>query len=122
MVSSTMKKLLVNVTNDLIKQVLRYIYLASGHIVNEQEEQGEEVNLQRNKIHLLSMETVQFSILVSMAEWSKAPDSSSGLRKGAWVRTPLLTIYQSDGTGFYQSAHTSSNDDWQNAHFLLSIQ
>ena len=29
--------------------------------------------------------------LVSMAEWSKAPDSSSGLRKGAWVRTPLLT-------------------------------
>ncbi len=27
-----------------------------------------------------------------MAEWSKAPDSSSGLRKGAWVRTPLLTI------------------------------
>ncbi len=28
---------------------------------------------------------------VSMAEWSKAPDSSSGLRKGAWVRTPLLT-------------------------------
>ncbi len=26
-----------------------------------------------------------------MAEWSKAPDSSSGLRKGAWVRTPLLT-------------------------------
>nr|PNR30523.1 hypothetical protein PHYPA_026839 [Physcomitrium patens]PNR30524.1 hypothetical protein PHYPA_026840 [Physcomitrium patens] len=30
-----------------------------------------------------------------MAEWSKAPDSSSGLRKGAWVRTPLLT------KGFY---------------------
>ncbi len=31
------------------------------------------------------------SSVVSMAEWSKAPDSSSGLRKGAWVRTPLLT-------------------------------
>ncbi|RAL44994.1 hypothetical protein DM860_003753 [Cuscuta australis] len=27
-----------------------------------------------------------------MAEWSKAPDSSSGLRKRAWVRTPLLTF------------------------------
>nr|PNR33852.1 hypothetical protein PHYPA_023668 [Physcomitrium patens]PNR33853.1 hypothetical protein PHYPA_023669 [Physcomitrium patens] len=29
-----------------------------------------------------------------MAEWSKAPDSSSGLRKGAWVRTPLLTSFR----------------------------
>ncbi|ESW13562.1 hypothetical protein PHAVU_008G206814 [Phaseolus vulgaris] len=27
-----------------------------------------------------------------MAEWSKAPDSSSGLRKRAWVQIPLLTI------------------------------
>ena len=27
-----------------------------------------------------------------MAEWSKAPDSSSGLRKRAWVQTPLLTL------------------------------
>ncbi|KAM7229553.1 hypothetical protein CapIbe_019669, partial [Capra ibex] len=26
-----------------------------------------------------------------MAEWSKAPDSSSGLRLEAWVRIPLLT-------------------------------
>ncbi|KAJ0054644.1 hypothetical protein Pint_00508 [Pistacia integerrima] len=26
-----------------------------------------------------------------MAEWSKAPDSSSGLRKRAWVQIPLLT-------------------------------
>ncbi|KAM7229494.1 hypothetical protein CapIbe_006848, partial [Capra ibex] len=26
-----------------------------------------------------------------MAEWSKAPDSSSGLRMEAWVRIPLLT-------------------------------
>ncbi|KAF8054029.1 hypothetical protein N665_1355s0012 [Sinapis alba] len=26
-----------------------------------------------------------------MAEWSKAPDSSSGPRKRAWVQTPLLT-------------------------------
>jgi hypothetical protein len=25
--------------------------------------------------------------------WSKAPDSISGLRKGAWVRTPLLTKF-----------------------------
>ncbi|CAN1189552.1 hypothetical protein LINPERPRIM_LOCUS24548 [Linum perenne] len=27
-----------------------------------------------------------------MAEWSKAPDSSSGLRKKAWVQIPLLTF------------------------------
>ncbi|RAL44993.1 hypothetical protein DM860_003752 [Cuscuta australis] len=27
-----------------------------------------------------------------MAEWSKAPDSSFGLRKRAWVQTPLLTF------------------------------
>ena len=27
-----------------------------------------------------------------MAEWSKAPDSSSGGRKSAWVRTPLRVI------------------------------
>ena len=27
-----------------------------------------------------------------MAEWSKAPDSSSGGRKSAWVRTPLLAL------------------------------
>ncbi|KAL0741625.1 hypothetical protein Bca4012_083138 [Brassica carinata] len=30
-----------------------------------------------------------------MAEWSKAPDSSSGPRKRAWVQTPLLTIRSS---------------------------
>ncbi|KAK7372672.1 hypothetical protein VNO80_06059 [Phaseolus coccineus] len=30
--------------------------------------------------------------MVLMAEWSKAPDSSSGLRKRAWVQIPLLTI------------------------------
>ncbi|CAI0444680.1 unnamed protein product [Linum tenue] len=29
-----------------------------------------------------------------MAEWSKAPDSSSGLRERAWVQIPLLTIFQ----------------------------
>ena len=28
---------------------------------------------------------------VSLAEWSKAPDLSSGSREGAWVRTPQLT-------------------------------
>ncbi|CAN0841345.1 hypothetical protein LINGRAHAP2_LOCUS3238 [Linum grandiflorum] len=27
-----------------------------------------------------------------MAEWSKAPDSSSGLRERAWVQIPLLTF------------------------------
>ncbi|KAL7165471.1 hypothetical protein ACSBR2_041204 [Camellia fascicularis] len=27
-----------------------------------------------------------------MAEWSKAPDSSSGLREKAWVQIPLLTF------------------------------
>ncbi|CAI0435650.1 unnamed protein product [Linum tenue] len=28
-----------------------------------------------------------------MAEWSKAPDSSSGLRERAWVQIPLLTNF-----------------------------
>ncbi|ONI32375.1 hypothetical protein PRUPE_1G364100 [Prunus persica] len=28
-----------------------------------------------------------------MAEWSKAPDSSSGLRERAWVQIPLLTYF-----------------------------
>ncbi|KAL3002942.1 hypothetical protein AAZX31_08G082400 [Glycine max] len=28
-----------------------------------------------------------------MAEWSKAPDSSSGLREKAWVQIPLLTYF-----------------------------
>ncbi|CAN1158769.1 hypothetical protein LINPERPRIM_LOCUS12032, partial [Linum perenne] len=28
-----------------------------------------------------------------VAEWSKAPDSSFGSRKRAWVQIPLLTIY-----------------------------
>ena len=28
---------------------------------------------------------------VRLAEWSKAPDLSSGSRKRAWVRTPHLT-------------------------------
>ncbi|KAB2043935.1 hypothetical protein ERO13_D01G042774v2 [Gossypium hirsutum] len=28
-----------------------------------------------------------------MAEWSKAPDSSSGSRERAWVQIPLLTFY-----------------------------
>ena len=28
---------------------------------------------------------------VRLAEWSKAPDLSSGTRKRAWVRTPHLT-------------------------------
>ncbi|CAN1243160.1 hypothetical protein LINPERPRIM_LOCUS5577 [Linum perenne] len=27
-----------------------------------------------------------------MAEWSKAPDSSSGLRKRAWVQIPWVQI------------------------------
>ncbi|KAH0449778.1 hypothetical protein IEQ34_020470 [Dendrobium chrysotoxum] len=30
---------------------------------------------------------------VRMAEWSKAPDSSSGPRMRAWVQIPLLTFY-----------------------------
>ncbi|CAN1143636.1 hypothetical protein LINPERHAP2_LOCUS13693, partial [Linum perenne] len=28
-----------------------------------------------------------------VAEWSKAPDSSSGPRKRAWVQIPLLTTH-----------------------------
>ncbi|CAN1180042.1 hypothetical protein LINPERHAP2_LOCUS34561 [Linum perenne] len=31
--------------------------------------------------------------VVRVAEWSKAPDSSSGPRKRAWVQIPLLTKY-----------------------------
>ena len=31
-------------------------------------------------------------IRVRLAEWSKAPDLSSGTRKRAWVRTPHLTL------------------------------
>ena len=30
---------------------------------------------------------------VRVAEWSKAPDSSSGPRMWAWVQIPLLTVY-----------------------------
>ena len=30
---------------------------------------------------------------VRMAEWSKAPDSSSGPRERAWVQIPLLTNF-----------------------------
>ena len=31
-------------------------------------------------------------MVVRMAEWSKAPDLSSGTLASAWVRTPLLTV------------------------------
>ena len=31
-----------------------------------------------------------------MAEWSKAPDSSSGSRERAWVQIPLLTMFLRD--------------------------
>ncbi|CAN1305786.1 hypothetical protein LINPERPRIM_LOCUS26611 [Linum perenne] len=31
--------------------------------------------------------------MVRVAEWSKAPDSSSGPRKRAWVQIPLLTTH-----------------------------
>ena len=34
-----------------------------------------------------------------MAEWSKAPDSSSGLRERAWVQIPLLTLNSLFGNG-----------------------
>ena len=34
---------------------------------------------------------------VRLAEWSKAPDLSSGSRERAWVRTPHLTIQSFDG-------------------------
>ena len=33
-----------------------------------------------------------WEIYTRMAEWSKAPDSSSGGRKSAWVRTPLHAL------------------------------
>ncbi|KAL4332551.1 hypothetical protein GQ457_07G044570 [Hibiscus cannabinus] len=36
-------------------------------------------------------------VYVRMAEWSKAPDSSSGLRKRAWVQIPLLTNFLKTG-------------------------
>jgi hypothetical protein len=34
---------------------------------------------------------------VRLAEWSKAPDLSSGTRESAWVRTPHLTIILKSG-------------------------
>ena len=35
---------------------------------------------------------VDLTTVGRLAEWSKAPDLSSGTREGAWVRTPHLTI------------------------------
>ena len=45
-------------------------------------------------IVLSFMYTLEISCVfmrVRLAEWSKAPDLSSGTRKRAWVRTPHLT-------------------------------
>ena len=42
---------------------------------------------------MLSHPNSYVHVCVRMAEWSKAPDSSSGLRKRAWVQIPLLTFF-----------------------------
>ncbi|KAH9550631.1 hypothetical protein CY35_10G081500 [Sphagnum magellanicum] len=52
-----------------------------------------------------------------MAEWSKAPDSSSGLRKGAWVRTPLLT----NSPQLFCSLSVSRGDLDSNGRFAFSF-
>ena len=41
-----------------------------------------------------------------MAEWSKAPDSSSGLREKAWVQIPLLTLFSPFSLKFLLLAKT----------------
>ena len=43
---------------------------------------------------------------VRMAEWSKAPDSSSGLREKAWVQIPLLTLFSPFSLKFLLLAKT----------------
>ena len=40
---------------------------------------------------MYTLEISCICIRVRLAEWSKAPDLSSGTRKRAWVRTPHLT-------------------------------
>ena len=43
-------------------------------------------------VHMKKAIYMKSSTHVRMAEWSKAPDSSSGLRERAWVQIPLLTF------------------------------
>ncbi|CAN1158697.1 hypothetical protein LINPERPRIM_LOCUS11999, partial [Linum perenne] len=43
-----------------------------------------------------------------VAEWSKAPDSSSGPRKRAWVQIPLLTISFFSISYFHALTHNKS--------------
>ena len=45
-----------------------------------------------NTLFMYTDNSVCSSNRVRLAEWSKAPDLSSGTRKRAWVRTPHLTI------------------------------
>ncbi|CAN1158713.1 hypothetical protein LINPERPRIM_LOCUS12002, partial [Linum perenne] len=42
-----------------------------------------------------------------VAEWSKAPDSSSGPRKRAWVQIPLLTISSLFFSYFFKLNHNT---------------
>ena len=44
-------------------------------------------------IYIYSLNWALANNEVKLAEWSKAPDLSSGTRKCAWVQTPHLTNY-----------------------------
>ena len=49
-------------------------------------------------------------LFASMAEWSKALDLSSSIRKNAWVRTPLEALFCLQGPK--QFTHPSSWPNW----------
>ncbi|KAF8034813.1 hypothetical protein BT93_C0974 [Corymbia citriodora subsp. variegata] len=61
-----------------------------------------------------------------MAEWSKAPDSSSGPRERAWVQIPLLTIPFVFFSfviffSFLLLVNTSIVDFWHFVYFLALV-
>ncbi|AET01802.1 hypothetical protein MTR_8g021160 [Medicago truncatula] len=53
-----------------------------------------------------------------MAEWSKAPDSSSGLRERAWVQIPLLTNSTSTSKNSTNNNHLEFDDEQVNNNLL----
>lgn len=52
-----------------------------------------------------------------MAEWSKAPDLSSGSREGAWVRTPHLTKLSFSNTRLKRKKFTHGETRTRNLRF-----
>ena len=53
---------------------------------------------------------LKITTYASMAEWSKALDLSSSIRKNAWVRTPLEALFCLQGPK--QFTHPSSWPNW----------